>query len=80
MQTPKGQTTPFEYDELGKLTKVTQPSVELAGGGSTSPVTSYAYDPNRNRIRQTDANRHVVEMEYDDLNRLFRRPSRTRAA
>ncbi len=38
--------------------------------GDPRPVTSYAYDENRNRIRQTDANTHVVEMEYDSLNRL----------
>ena len=68
--TPKGTLTSFEYDELGKLTKVTQPSVTLAGGGTISPVTSYVYDEARNRIRQTDANGHVVTMEYDDLSRL----------
>ena len=33
-------------------------------------MTAYVYDPNRNRTRQTDANGHVVTMEYDDLNRL----------
>ena len=68
--TPKVTLTSFEYDELGKLLKVTQPSVALAGGGRTSPTTTYGYDPSRNRIRQTDANGHVVAMEYDDLNRL----------
>jgi RHS repeat-associated protein len=75
IQTPKGPTTAFEYDELGKLTKVTQPAVlvHASGGGAPTlqtPVTSYAYDENRNRIRQTDANGHVVAMEYDELNRL----------
>ncbi len=65
--TPKGQTTEFDYDELGKLTRVTQPS---PGGGAPQPVTLHAYDENRNRTRQTDANGHVVAMEYDDLNRL----------
>jgi RHS repeat-associated protein len=74
-QTAKGPTTTFEYDELGKLIKVTQPAVLVhgAGGGAPTletPVTSYAYDENRNRIRQTDANGHVVAMEYDELNRL----------
>jgi RHS repeat-associated protein len=53
--------TTFDYDELGKLMKVTQP------GGR---VTRYTYDPNRNRVRQTDANTHDVQMAYDDLNRL----------
>jgi RHS repeat-associated protein len=67
VQTPKGQTTLFDYDELGKLTKVTQPVPVV---GQSNPVTAYRYDPNRNRIRQTDANGHVVTMEYDELNRL----------
>jgi RHS repeat-associated protein len=67
VQTPKGPTTLFDYDELGKLTKVTQPSPAV---GMPQPVTDYGYDENRNRLRQTDANTHVVTMEYDDLNRL----------
>jgi RHS repeat-associated protein len=77
VQTPKGPTTSFEYDEFGKLTKVTQPAVLVYGPDGDiptlqTPVTSYAYDENRNRILQTDANLHSVEMEYDDLNRLKR--------
>ena len=66
-QTPKGSTTTFEYDELGKLTKVIQPPPTA---GASAPVTAYVYDENRNRTTQTDANNHVVQMEYDDLNRL----------
>ena len=52
--TPKGPTTAFEYDELGKLTKVTQPpsNPDL---DPTPPVTAYAYDETRDRVRQTDA-------------------------
>jgi RHS repeat-associated protein len=68
--TPKGKTTTFEYDELGKLTKVTQPTVPLAAGGTIAPETRHVYDEARNRILQTDANGHVVAMEYDELNRL----------
>ncbi len=67
VQTPKGPTTAYAYDELGKLITVTQPP---PAAGEPSPVTRYAYDANRNRIRQTDANGHVVTMEYDVLNRL----------
>jgi len=33
-------------------------------------VTSYQYDPNRNRVLQTDANGHQVRMTYDELDRL----------
>ena len=69
--TPKEQTTSFEYDELGKLTKVTQPPPNPAVD-PTPLVTAYAYDENRNRILQTDANLHAVRMEYDELNRLFK--------
>jgi RHS repeat-associated protein len=68
--TPKSKTTTFEYDELGKLTKVTQPTVPLAAGGTIAPETRHVYDEARNRILQTDANGHVVAMEYDELNRL----------
>jgi RHS repeat-associated protein len=73
--TPKGTTTAFEYDELGKLTKVTQPAVLVHGSGGgaptlQAPVTTYSYDENRNRVLQTDANLHSVKMEYDELNRL----------
>jgi large repetitive protein len=69
IQTPKGPTTTFEYDELGKLTKVIQPP---PAAGQPGPVTQYAYDENRNPVLQTDANGHSVAMEYDELNRLKR--------
>jgi RHS repeat-associated protein len=62
--------TEFAYEELGKLYTVTQPLVELAGGGTARPVTRYTYDEDRNRILQTDANHHNVEMTYDNMNRL----------
>lgn len=69
VKTPKGPTTTFEYDELGKLTKVIQPPPNPSLD-PTPLKTEYAYDENRNRTRQTDANGHVVAMEYDELNRL----------
>ena len=54
VETPKDPTTAFEYDDLGKLTKVTQPppNPDL---DPTPPVTAYAYDEHRNRVRLTDA-------------------------
>jgi RHS repeat-associated protein len=44
----------------------------VGGGAPTleTPVTTYAYDENRNRVLQEDANKHRVAMEYDELNRL----------
>jgi RHS repeat-associated protein len=67
--TPRGKTTAFEYDELGKLTKVIQPPPNPSLD-PTPLKTEYTYDENRNRILQTDANLHAVTMEYDELNRL----------
>ena len=66
VQAPKGQITELDYDELGKLTKVTQPAVTVVRpDGSTvieSPATTHVYDEARNRTRQIDANGHVRRM------------------
>ena len=67
LREPKGQVTAYDYDELGKLSKVTPPP---PASGQPQPVTRHDYDEARNRIRQTDANGHVVELTYDKLNRL----------
>ena len=64
-QEPRLMTTSFEYDELGKLTKVIQPAVE-AGIAETRQV----YDPARNRTDQYDGRNKRVKMEYDLLNRV----------
>jgi RHS repeat-associated protein len=58
---PEQQETTYAYDELGKLLRVVQPG---------NRVTSHRYDPNRNRVLQTDANGHEVRMTYDELGRL----------
>ena len=44
--------------------------VTAVGARADGPTTRLQYDPNRNLIRQTDANDHVVSMEYDERNRL----------
>src|SRR6266540_3150845 len=67
LREPMGQETTYDYDELGKLSKVTPPP---PASGQPQPVTRHDYDEARNRIRQTDANGHVVELTYDKLNRL----------
>src|SRR5438552_918644 len=69
VQEPKGEMSRFDYDELGKLIRVTQPRPDP---DQPSPVTSYEYDENRNRVRQTDGNGHVVSMTYDRLDRMTR--------
>lgn len=56
-----GKTTTYAYDEMDKLLLVTQPG---------NIPTSYKYDPNRNRVLQTDANNNPTQMTYDGLNRL----------
>ena len=53
--------TEFDYGEMGELTEV-----RMADGG----VFTYGYDPNRNRVRQTDGEGNVVAFEYDEMNRL----------
>ncbi|MGE0454257.1 MAG: RHS repeat domain-containing protein [Vicinamibacteria bacterium] len=63
--------TEYEYDELGKLTKVTQPAAPASGAGR--PVTEYGYDESRNRVSQTDARQKAVSMTYDRLDRVDKR-------
>jgi RHS repeat-associated protein len=48
------------YDKANRLTSITDP---LSG------ATSYSYDPNNNRLSQTDANGNKTAYEYDALNR-----------
>ncbi|MGE0454252.1 MAG: RHS repeat domain-containing protein [Vicinamibacteria bacterium] len=62
--------TEYEYDELGKLTKVTQAA---PASGAGRPVTEYGYDESRNRVSQTDARQKVVSMTYDKLDRVEKR-------
>ena len=65
--TPKGQTTGVR---LRRARQAHEGHAAFAWRRRQQPVTLHAYDENRNRTRQTDANGHVVAMEYDDLNRL----------
>ena len=60
---PKGPSyrTEFDYGELNELIEVRMPD-----GG----VYTYAYDENRNRTGQTDAEGNVVTFIYDVLNRV----------
>ena len=84
MTDAEGNTTSFEYDEEGNRTAVNEPKsvghrtefdfgelnelieVRMPDGG----VYNYAYDANRNRIRQEDGEGNVVTFSYDRLNRL----------
>ena len=69
VQTPKGQTTTFDYDELGKLTKVTQPPPQRRRSSRApsrrTPTTRTATASARPTPTATSST-----MEYDELNRL----------
>ena len=63
-QTDKNSnTTLYEYDDLNRLTKVTD-----AMGGETK----YAYDARNNLVSVTDANGNATRFEYDCGNRLVK--------
>jgi RHS repeat-associated protein len=57
----------YAYDELNKLLAVD----ETRGGGSSGGgVTRYAYDGNRNKVAQQDADGNLTTYKYDPLDRL----------
>ena len=58
-----GKITQYGYDNVGRLTSVTQ----FLNG--LPLVTSYGYDEVGNRISQTDANTHTTLYSYDKLGR-----------
>ena len=58
---PKKQTTNFEYDRAGNLTKEIDPLGYLK---------SYTHDPSGNLRSRTDANGNTTSYTFDELNRL----------
>ena len=66
-------STSYEYDALGRQTKVTQPDPDGAGS-QTAPETTYSYDAMGNVLAVTDAlgNETEYEYEYDNLYRLIK--------
>jgi RHS repeat-associated protein len=59
-----GDTTQFEYDALGRLTKV----IDALGGESI-----YTYDEVGNRVTQTNARGYTTKFTYDNLGRMIGR-------
>jgi RHS repeat-associated protein len=66
--TTKTRVTDYEYDEVGRLKKVTYPDPD-DGGIQTRPYVQHAYDLVGNEITYTDANLKVWTKGYDALNR-----------
>jgi RHS repeat-associated protein len=60
----KGNTTAYEYDLLGRVTKQTDP---------LGNVTTYTYDPKGNLISRTDANNKTITYTYDAIKRLTKK-------
>ena len=57
------QTTTYQYNSYGNLTKETDPEGNL---------TQYEYDILGNRKKVIDANDHTTTYQHDDLNRLIK--------
>ncbi|MEO7432864.1 MAG: DUF6531 domain-containing protein, partial [Dokdonella sp.] len=58
---PSGTQTVSRFDRMGRLTKVTRP------GG----VRTLHYDPNGNKIDESDFSGNVTHYDYDDANRVI---------
>jgi RHS repeat-associated protein len=58
---PAEHTTTYAHNAFGDLTKVTDP---------LGQATTFAYDPNRNRINLTDANGGITRYTYNAVNEL----------
>ena len=59
-----GNLVTYESDELGRLIKVTQPTIN-----NQTPVMTYAYDLADNLLKATGPNNTVTTLEYDKLGR-----------
>ncbi|MCG8586360.1 MAG: DUF642 domain-containing protein, partial [Pirellulales bacterium] len=66
------RTTKYEFDGLGRNTKITQPKVADSdnNGAMTNPVTVIEYDAASNVTNGKDAKGNDVVFDYDALGRL----------
>jgi RHS repeat-associated protein len=69
------QTRSFLYSSLSRLIAATNPEAcrPQPDGGCIPVAVSYAYDPNGNLTRKTDARGLAITYQYDALNRLILR-------
>jgi RHS repeat-associated protein len=61
---PKGFTTSYAYDSLGRTTSITYPAVN-----GVQAVSTYSYDDKNNILTITDANGNVQKQYFDGLGR-----------
>lgn len=57
---PRGYATSYQYDQLGRLVKTTQPQVN-----GVNPTTSYAYDDTNNVLTVNDPDSLPRSLHYD---------------
>ncbi|MBN2579528.1 MAG: autotransporter-associated beta strand repeat-containing protein [Pirellulales bacterium] len=68
---PLGYVTTYEYDNLGRQIKVTQPDPDEPGSGEDPPYTETVYDVRGNIYQVKDALDHETTYEYNEWNRLI---------
>ncbi|MDA1229163.1 MAG: hypothetical protein O2856_00185 [Planctomycetota bacterium] len=66
---PLDQTTTYTYDNVNRLTQVTEPDPDGAGS-QTAPVSNYTYNANGLRLTETNPLGEVTTWTYDNLNRM----------
>ncbi len=66
-----GRTTDYEYDILGRLTKLSLPDPD-GSGPAERPVIRHEYDSRNRRTRTTDPLGRVTSYEYDSAGNLTR--------
>ena len=64
-----GNVTTYEYDSLGRQTKVIEPDPDTGLSTTNSPTISTAYDADGNVLTQTDALLNVTSYVYDAVGR-----------
>ncbi len=66
------RVTTHEYDQLGRETKITQPTYTPPGGSAVTPFESMTYDKVGNLVTKVDRRGKTSTFEFDKLNRVFR--------